>query len=409
MAAENEEEKEESAGEKKKSGYWWLTLALLFVFLAGSGYLFISATRAASRRMAGATDQYASDTSGPGGSAAHGADGPFASEEAPSTRVQAAGSALNAKLTPGWVKELAEAREPSGQAGASTALYGAQGEGQNRGGAAPVAGQAGAMAQKLQARVSSGFGGAPGASRTSAQGQADAFQGSGTSVGKASVQRQTASGSPKKSSGGGVLDALKGTFRASLYGARVASQDSAKSWIAKAFDATPDYDTAVQYDDNVRAQLDKVNPNAIPNFLRDQDISAAEAKTLQASDVSAPQVDKDAQEEESKAYQQKKAASSLASGMLNSLFSGLDSGSPASSDSGSSGAANSRAVTAGADPNSDPSLLGVDNSYTTVDSGDGSTSYVFGPDGNIVGCEDDSAGMCLMPGAGGCPSGLSLS
>jgi len=144
------------------------------------------------------------------------------------------------------------------------------------------------------------------------------------------VQRQTtAAGAPKKSGGSAVLDALKGTFRASIYGARVASQDSAKSWIAKAFDTTPDYDTAIQYDENVRAKLDKINPNSIPNFLRDQDISAAEAKTLQASKVSAPQVDKDAQSE-TKSYQPQTGGSSLGGGMVNSMFSGLD------SDSGSS-------------------------------------------------------------------------
>lgn len=411
MAAE-EEGKEEEVQEEGKKNYWWITLALLFLFLAGSGYLFLASSRTASQKMAGSenVNQYASEgpATGAGAAAARKADGFFASDEAVPSRVQASGSALNDKLKPGWVKEMAaEAAAASSRTGTAAQGEAVVPEGRGSSGAPAQAPQGGlTMASRLQARAS--FGGAAGASapKAAAMGGPEAFQGNGAVVGKASVQRQTAAAAPKKGMGGSVMEALKGSFRASLYGARVASQDSAKSWIAKSFDASPDYDTAVQYDDDVRAKLDKVNPNAVPHFLREQDISSEEAKTLQVSDVGKPIVDHDAEEaalREDKEFQKRTAGASLSGSMINMLFAGLEGGMGGSSDA-TTNTSDSRAVT-GADPEADPTLdTGPVNFYPT----DLGTNYIFGSNGSLLGCEDDAAGMCLLPGADGCPSGLTM-
>lgn len=417
MAAEEEEKQEGVPGKEKKS-YWWLTLSLLLFFLAGSGYLFLASTRTASQKMAGRENlgPDAAEDLNQGGSNARKGDVFFASEEpSASSRPQAAGSALNEKLKPGWVKEMAAAGAPAaaGQAGGAMQAAAGQAEEQVNGGAGdaprPQAGLT--MAARLQTKgFSGGAGGAAGARTAAAAGPAAAFQGNGASIGKPSVQRQTAAASPQKGARGSVMDALKGSFRASLYGARVASQDSAKSWIAKAFDATPDYDTAIQYDDEMRAKLDKVNPNAIPHFLREQDISASEAKTLQASDVGQPILDKDAEEGALKAdkeFQKRTAGASLSGSMINMLFAGIDGGAGASGTSPAAGPVSRGVTDPGADPNADPSLTGTDDPYASVPQG-GGLNYIFGANGNILGCEDSSAGMCLMPGADGCPSGLSM-
>ena len=147
-----------------------------------------------------------------------------------------------------------------------------------------------------------------------------------------------------------MLSALKGAFRASFYGARIASHDSARSWIAKTFDATPEYDTAIQYDDKMRSKLDKINPDSIPKFLREQDVSAAEAKTLAAAEVGKPQVDVEGTKqalENDKDYQAKKMAQDMAAGAVDpigKLFSG--GGNTSRNEDETDGAAEGRAFVA---------------------------------------------------------------
>jgi hypothetical protein len=152
------------------------------------------------------------------------------------------------------------------------------------------------------------------------------FSGRAAAAPKLSRQTDTAAAGQAKAGKGGVLDALKGTFKASYYGARLASKDAARGWIARTFDATPEADTAIEYDPQMRTELDKINPDSIPKFLREQDISAAEAKTLAAADVSKPKMDKEGTYDalkKDKDYQQKKLASDFAGSMLNGMFAGV--------------------------------------------------------------------------------------
>lgn len=394
---------EEENEERKLKSFWWLPFAFLLLFLAGGGYYALITMRQAAHKLA-VGDNYtqlsANSAVYSGAAALRKSDNFFASDEP--AAVEAA--------SPDKLKPFSVARgipAPAGDA-AGSASSAAQAWGDNQAAAAGAAasGAPGSFSARLAARAS-GFPAGQGtqSSRTSADREVEAFQGGGPAAGKPSVQRETTAASARRGAGGGVLGALKGAFRASLYGARIASNDAAKGWIARSFDASPDSENAIQYDEKVRAGLDRINPNSIPRFLREQDISAAEAKTLAVSDVGKPETDvegtKEALENDND-YQRKKAAAELARSVINPMFAGMS--------GGMSGATRGEPAPAGgaADPSGPPSLMGVDGYGNTATQGNGGLNYIFGPDGKILGCEDPQAGMCLMPGAGSCPAGLIL-
>ncbi len=418
MASEEQNEEEVEQAEGGKKSYWWLTLSLLLVFLAGGGYFALKAMRQSAQKLAGVESAgLSADSSVYSGDARGKAENVFASDEpGPAPAAKAAGSALNDKLKPGWVKEMVAEASSKEAASQAVSPQGAQDEETAQGGqpaAAPQGG--GAMSAKLQAKAS--FGGRAGAaaSKTAApSGAVGDFQANGAAVGKPSVQKTTGAAAPRKGGGGGVLDALKGAFRASFYGARLASQDAAKGWIAKSFDASPEAETSIEYDPKMKAKLDVVNPNSIPKFLRDQDVSAAEAKTLATSAPGSPSMDKDGTKDsldEDKDYQKKKAASDLAKSMLNPLFGalgGLGGDSSAPTDpTATDPASEDPAAKAMQDPNADPSLGSVDEYGNTTISGEDGMNYIFDPDGKLLGCDNGS--MCIMPGGDGCAAGMYLS
>lgn len=413
MASEKEtEEGGEAEGEKKS--YWWLTLCLLLVFLAGGGYFALKAMRQSAQKLAGVENpnQLSADSNVYGGDARGKADNVFASEE-PAPAAKEGGSALNEKLKPGWVKEMVAESAAKGAASQAVTAQGPQAEETAQGGqsaaAAPQGG--GSMSERLEAKASIGTRAGASASKTAAlPGAVGDFQANGAAAGKPALQKETRAAAPRKSGGGGVLDALKGAFRASFYGARLASQDAAKVWIAKSFDASPEAETSIRYDEKMKAQLDVVNPNSIPNFLRDQNVSAAEAKTLAASQVGDPSMDKEGTKEAldgDKDYQKNKTAADLAKSVINPLFAGMGN---LGSDGGTSPAdpASAGPTARGAqDPNADPSLGNVDEFGNTTLPGADGTNYIFDPDGKLLGCDNGS--MCIMPGGDGCGAGLSLS
>lgn len=428
MAAEDNEKEDLDDGglaDAKKKLYKWLPFGLLLLFLAGGGYYALTAMRQAAHKLAGGENykQLSANSSVYDGKAtvALSKDSFAYEEEALAEGPAAAAAAGKDKEKTALNKALAAGQAASGEGLTQASMPAEEQQQASAAGASAAGASPSTMAARLQTKVS-GFsqqGGGAGGSRTSAQGGVAGFQGNGTVVGKTSVERETAAGSAKKGGRTSVLDSLKGSFRASLYGARLSSQDSAKSWIAKTFDATPDYDTAIQYDENMRAKLDKVNPNSIPKFLREQDISAAEAKTLAASDVAKPttEVDKDATKEaldQDKSYQDakaKKAAADMASGVLNSLFSGLGSSldstgagddKAGAGDGDTVGAGGDDRMNMASDPNADPNLIGVDEFGNRTMAGPGGLNYIYSAEGDLLGCEDSAAGMCLMAGYGGC-------
>ena len=402
-----EDKNDETLKNKGKPARWGLTLLLLLFFLAGGGFYALNSMKDAAHKLASDANQgELTDDSlySAAGRQAGAAETVFSAEETAAAPQKGAGSALNPELKPGWVKDMVASRSASGggsgsQAGGSPD----QDERAEQGGAGGVSSAPqdndGAMGARLQAKA--GFKpSAPAANKTSAQ--TAPMQFSGAEIGKASVQKETKAATPKKSGGGGVMDALKGAFRATLYGARIASQDSAKSWVARAFDANEEPTTAIQYDEKMKAKLDVVNPNSIPKFLREQDISAAEAKTLTAAKVGKPEGDLDGTKaalKEDKEFQKNNMGKDVTDGVLNGLFSGV---AKSGSDDGEDYTAPDDVTNlngGGTSPAGLMSLYQTDEyGNTMVPCGDGLTC-IFGQDGGILGCEDPNAGMCLMAGA----------
>ncbi len=409
MACEEDDDKGAAAPGDKSKNRWWLTLGLLLLFLAGGGYYTVSSMRAAAHKLAEGANNGAlgEDSSVSSGDAAGKKEDLFASGEAAPAKQKASGSALNDKLRPGWVKEMiaerAAARQNSDGSGASpVTAEAAQEEERARasGGASATQHAGDSMGAKLQAKGSfGGHSGAAGPSKGASTAQAGDFDSGEASSGKPLIQKNTQAGLPRKGGGGGVMDALKGAFRASFYGARIASQDSAKSWVAKTFDATADSNTSIEYDEKMRAKLDVVNPNSIPKFLRDQDVNSAEAKTLAPGSVSSPQGDSQGTSEAlkiDKDYQNKKAMGGIADGMLNGLYSGVSGGSSGDSKTVIN-------LQTDVDWDEDPTLDGVDGTLPTQVPGADGITYIFGADGTLLGCDDGK--QCLLPGASGCSAG----
>ncbi len=341
---EEEPEREETPEEKKSNKekkFWLLSLGLILLLLSGGGFYAVTGMSKAAHKLGSGQDyeQLSANSTIYDGKAGQAGNREYFRQDQEGAGQQAAGGpsggAAGDRVNPSLVRTKEElvadaagkrATQSSGSGGSS----GSQ-EGDSSSGGAPGAAPAGqgGMAEKLQARafLSAGPMGAK-SSKGSVSGLpagAPAFQGNGVAIGKASDQRETARMSPKQAGRGSVLDAMKGSFKASLYGARLASKDAARGWTARAFDGSAEATTAIKYDEEMR-KLDKVNPDAIPGFLRDQDLSAGGAKGLSVSDVAKPKIDKEGSREAlaaDKDYQAKKEAGEFSGSMINNLFKGL--------------------------------------------------------------------------------------
>ncbi|MDA8132785.1 MAG: hypothetical protein M0011_14880 [Elusimicrobia bacterium] len=332
------EENSEIGEQKKEKKYWPLALLLTLLLLGGGGYYALTGLKDTAHKLGGGSDydQLSANSSVYEGNAA-GKEGDVfgVGEELPGrVKEEASASRLNPSLFRTKDELLADASGRPAQASGSAEQAEAAGDsGDSAAGGGGGGGAAGAaMPGKLQARASFSGGGAAGTRSKGLSAGAEGFKGSGTVVGRADVQKDTAQASARKAAKGGVLESLKGAFRVSFYGARMASNDAAKSWVSRAFDATPEAETAIEYDDDVRSKLDRVNPSSIPGFLRDQDVSVAEAKHLADSEVAAPKFNKEGTEEALKRDDKSQIGKMLADmsgGMLNGLFKGVSgTGSP---------------------------------------------------------------------------------
>lgn len=332
-AAEEPEEEETAAGKKEKK-FWLLSLGLILLLLVGGGFYAVTGMRQAAHKLGGGSDydQLSANSSIYDGGAGAARNADYFPLDEDAARAQAAKAAGGGRINAALIRTQAElVAEANGKRPVrETAAANEQEEppSDERAAAAAPAEQA-AMAGKLQARafLSGGAMGSRSAksSPAAAAGGTGAFQGNGTVVGRATAQSETARGIPRQAGRSSVMEGMKGAFKATLYGARLSSKDAARSWTARAFDGSVEAAIAIQYDEEMR-KLDKVNPDSIPGFLRDQDLSAAGAKTLSASEVAKPKIDKDATKEAlaaDKDYQAKKMAGELSGGMINNLFKGL--------------------------------------------------------------------------------------
>lgn len=183
-------------------------------------------------------------------------------------------------------------------------------------------------APKLAAGLTS-FKGSKGGSAKSSLGAAGSasFRGQGNRpavVASASGQTGSKKG-VSRSGGGGVIEALRSAWRGSVMGARDASNDAARTLVARSFDGSPSSERlSLEYDEKMKKELDVVSPDSIPKFLRDQDLSADRASAYAVPGIKDVKVDREGTEaalKEDKAYQDTLA--SMANGMLNPMFSGV--------------------------------------------------------------------------------------
>jgi len=338
-AGAGEPEEEETAAGKKEKKFWLLSLGLMLLLLAGGGFYAVTGMRQAAHKLGGGSDfekLSANSTVYDGRAAGAAGNADYFPLDEDAARAQAVGRPKGDRVNPSIVrtqKELvAEASGKRTEQGAAPAAQEEAFSEERAAGTAPE-GQA-AMAEKLQARASLS-GGAMGSrsaksSPASAAGGTGAFQGNGTVIGRATAQSETKSSTPKGAGRGSVVEGLRSAFKASFYGARLSSKDSARGWIARSFDGTAEPDTAIEYEEGLR-KLDKVNPGSVPGFLRDQDMSADEAKRLTVSEVAKPKLDKEGTKEAlagDKDYQAKKLAGEFSGSMINGIFKGFSGDGP---------------------------------------------------------------------------------
>ncbi len=328
MAADIGKEGAEGAPEEHKGkSYWWLALFLTFLLLAGGGFYALTSMGKSAHKLAGGSDydQLASNDAVYSGRSASGSGNEAFSSGAadPDEFPEEAGQAGKAAAAKSGLFSRPAARASGASGGGSApVVYSDEEKAEER-----AQDQAAGAAASPQARLQAGGHLSGGKTPPAAKGRNFAasevhFSRGGPAEVKAVPQRDTAAANVRKGGGGGVLDALKGAFRASLYGARIASQDSAKSWISRQFDGSAEAEQSLEYDEKMKAKLDRVNPNSIPQFLREQDISAAEAKTLASPDVGKPSVNVEGTKEALKNdadYQAKKMAKDLYAGAVNPM------------------------------------------------------------------------------------------
>ena len=317
------------SGPKSNKGYKWTSLVLVLLFLGAGGFVAWFLMKNAAHNLAGGT-KYVRLSGTP---ASYGAEpqaeqeqGFFASEEELAT----ADPSLKRELLDPSSRSAAQAGGATTRTSASAAGGGGGASGASEedvsGGSAAGSGQgAAAHGSGLGARLSaraSGLGREKGTPPSRASGLEPAKGASAIAVASAQAEKDKPGLGAKGGAKPSVMEALKNAFRANLYGARLSSQDSAKEWIAKTFDANQDARLSLEYDEKMKAKLDRVNPDSIPKYLREQNLDAAGAKSLGASDVGKPDFDKEgtkASLKGDKKYQSEKSRGDLAKALFNPL------------------------------------------------------------------------------------------
>lgn len=265
-----------SAGPRKS--YWWIQIVFLLIFLAGGGIYFAIVSGKAAHKLVGG-DSYTDLSSG----AKHGFFGDavvkfmnyFAAEENAQTANQT-GAGKNDFSSENQAEKNALDNLDSADA-SGTGSDGSQGVGSAKqaGLGSRSSTGAGSM-QRLIPKSSSVLADAGGKPQTSGLGSFG-----GASAGRPSFERtdsrQTRASKPVSGTKHAALEGLKGAYKANLYGARIASNDAARNWTARSFDGASEASSAIKYDEKMKRELDRINPNSIPQYLRDQDLSGADS------------------------------------------------------------------------------------------------------------------------------------
>lgn len=306
-----------SPSPKTGGSWWWLQIFFVFLFLLGGGiYVWLGANRAAHRLTGRDSRDFLSDSrmyksEGNLSPGAYGVFPPDDSDEYPS------GQDIPSGLIPpmGGLKKSITSRGRDLQSRGSAT--------DDSAGKAPsAAGRKGGQAPAMHAKQAlPGMRGRRGG--TAGQGVGLKRILIGPDGRQEAVLRTGAAdgASGRKGGTGSVLDSLKTAWKMTFRGARDASRDTAHNWIARGFDFVPESDTAMDYPENVKKSLDRIDPNSIPHYLRDQSLSMAAAKSLRASEVGQPVEDEDAMLKDPK-YIAMKAAEKITQGLMNPLMFG---------------------------------------------------------------------------------------
>jgi len=330
MDSEKTDSDPRSAGNRARAG-----LLLMAIFLVVGGFVAWFAMKNAAHNLVGGDKyiQLTANSAAASGSAAVVAErerGFFASEEElakadPALKKDLLDSAAGAPdaAAAGATAGANRAQNPASRSVYAAAGSGGEGFSGGSGGYAARAGASGfAPGNKLLARVT-GLSQFSGGSASNSSGSRPEERAAGISV--RSIRSDAGrpvgglAGAPKTS----VIDALKSAFRANLSGARQASHDAARGWIARSFDANPESSYSLGYDERMKTKLDRVNPNSIPKYLREQNLDASGAKSLHIPEVDKPELDADGTREALKGdknYQDKKDNSQdLAKALFNPI------------------------------------------------------------------------------------------
>lgn len=315
----------------KRGGWFWLLP--VGAFLAVGGLIAMVTMKDAAQKLSGRPQAGdASASAGPfasRGASDHGAYDFFSSEE--NIPEEALSSYESHKSA---IEDRLYEKSSTGKVTAFSGPAAGHGPGDDGGAGAsanrpsPGPGRASGPAPKLAAGLTSFKGGLKGGSSRSSLGAAGAAsfgrQGGKPAVVSASGETGTRKGS-SRAGGGGVIEALRSAWRGSVMGARDASNDAARTLVARSFDGSPSSERlSLEYDEKMKKELDVVSPDSIPQFLRDQDLSADRASAYDVPEVKDVKVDRAGTEaalKEDKAYQDTLA--SMANGMLNPMFSGV--------------------------------------------------------------------------------------
>jgi hypothetical protein len=340
---------------KNNKSYKWTSVVLVLLLLGAGGFVTWFLMKNAAHKLAGGAKYVRlSDNT-----ASYGADpkseqeqGFFASEEElakadPSLKKELLKTSAGSAAEAGRGTSMTSAPAARGHGGGGAAGGTAEGDVSATGTGGGAAAHGSGLEARLSARESglSGTKGAP-LSKTSGLEPARGANTASVQSAQADTDKPGPTGKGPKPS---VLESLKSAFKANLYGARIASQDSAREWVAKTFDANQDTRLSLEYDEHMKAKLDRVNPNSIPKYLRDQSLDAASAKSLGASDVDKPGFDKDGTKDAlkgDKKYQDEKDSQDLAKALFNPLGPfGSSGGNPAAAGGDPSDPGNTKAVT----------------------------------------------------------------
>ncbi|MBU2529798.1 MAG: hypothetical protein KKD35_02060 [Elusimicrobia bacterium] len=313
----------------KKKSLWWLQLSFLFLFLGGGGfYAYVNMNKEAHKLVGG--DKYA-DMSESKIYNSKVSDSKrnffFSSEEEDLSNSNSASKSSPAPFTALEKKELEKGSSKiSGMDGDDSVENSKENYSTAQRASSSGGNVSNSLKQRLaikKDRVFSGKGtGAKtsGSFLTSSKGEVSIKENEETTDKKGKTV------AAKKTS---VMEVLKQTWKTGIYGARDASRDAAKSWIARTFDNVAPSRYSLEYEENVKKDLDRIAPSSIPGYLRDMDVNKSSAKKLGIKDVGTGELDlegtKEALDKDVK-YQAAKTANDLSGGMVNSMFSGMDFG-----------------------------------------------------------------------------------